>query len=159
MATVLASRPAQGKRSRDAGGGPSHDGSADRPAKHHKPGHEPRDAVVKHALLNQYYSETQTLRQYALSKLPGSSRIRRKKIATVGLVASSAQKPLSEDETMLAELLDTTLVAWRPDSGGKKNDYRWEKWIGFSQKGDESYVTLSDGLRGSMYSQSEVSQL
>ncbi|KAK4681468.1 Telomerase reverse transcriptase [Podospora pseudoanserina] len=158
MTTILASRPAKGKRSRDNSGELTRNGSADHPAKRQRTGHEPRDAVVKHALLSQYYSETRTLRQYALSKLPTSSRIRRKKIATVGLSGSSVQKSSTEEETILGELLDTTLVAWRHDATARKNSYRWEKWIAFSQKGkgDESYVTLSDGLRRSMYSQSDI---
>lgn len=122
------------------------DCAAARPAKHAKNGHEPcgPKAVVKQTLLAHYYSEVQTLRQYALSKLPIASRIRRKKIATAG--------------DGLGTFLDATLVTLRQDGQDNKPDYRWEKWVNFSQKGDESYnITISAGLETSMYSQPEVS--
>jgi telomerase reverse transcriptase len=125
--------------------------------KHLKRGPEPHTAGVKHGLLAQYYSEIQTLRQYALSKLPASSRIRRRKIALLGLRQPSPERPRTEDEIALAELLDSTIIA-RRHQAETDNDHRWEQWVGFSQKGVESYVTLSDGLRGSIYSQSEVRQ-
>lgn len=123
-------------------------------AKRVKPGHDPRNAVVKHALLAQYYSEVQTLRQYVLAKLPASSRIRRRKIAAVGLADPPLAKP---DETALGSLLDSTLVG-RRQHAHTDHDHRWQQWRGFSQKGDESSVTLSDGVKGSIFSQSEVRQ-
>lgn len=156
--------------SRKRGRGPDDAGlgrecSADRPAKHVKRAHAPCDAAVKHALLVHYYSEIQTLRQYALAKLPPSSRIRRRKIASLGLDKSKAspEKPSTEDELALGHLLDSTIVARRHHAGAeaeaeadKDYEHRWEQWVGFSQRGDESYVTLSDGLKGSIFSQSEV---
>ncbi|EGZ76236.1 hypothetical protein NEUTE2DRAFT_133609 [Neurospora tetrasperma FGSC 2509] len=132
---------------------------------------------ITQALLSIYYPQTLTLRQYALSKLPKTSRIRRKKIAALGLSSSfpspsPAPAPASEKpsaaqalEQALGTLLDTTLVCSHdpPDITSKKekSDYRWEQWVGFSQggggtKGDESHVTLSDGLKGAMYSQSDI---
>jgi len=134
-----ASTSAPRKRSRS-------DCAADRPAKHAKNRHEPcgPGAIVKQTLLAHYYTEVQTLRQYALSKLPTTSRIRRKKIATAG--------------DGLGAFLDATLVALRQEGQDNKPDYRWEKWVNFSQKGDESYdITISAGLGASMYSQPEVS--
>jgi telomerase reverse transcriptase len=146
------------KRGRSQAGEPDRrDSSAARPAKHVKTAHEPRRALANNALLAQYYLETQTLRQYALSKLPSSSRIRRKKIASVGLSHSSPEKACTEDELALGELLDSTIVA-RRQNAEIDHGHRWQQWVGFSQKGDESYVTLSDGLKGSIYSQSEVRQ-
>ncbi len=144
-------------RSRNAGLGHHRDISADRPAKHVKSGQEPRGTAVKHTLLAQYYSEIQTLRQYALAKLPASSRLRRRKIASVGLAKSAAEKAPTEDENALGELLDSTIVAYRHQAEAG-DDHRWIQWVGFSQRGDESYVTLSDGLKGSVYSQAEVRQ-
>lgn len=143
------------KRSRSEPRDRDRDDSANRPAKHVRHGHEPRDAIVKHALLAQYYCESQTLRQYVLSKLPASSRLRRRKIASIGL-AKPGPKP-TEIEPALRDLLDSTIVACRQhveDTDG----HRWQQWVAFSQKGDESYVTLSDGLKGSIFSQSEVSE-
>lgn len=150
---------------------------------------------ITQTLLSVYYPQTLTLRQYALSELPKTSKIRRKKIAAVGLSSSSStpsssafrirtctpdrnqgqgqQGPekFSEIEQALGHLLDTTLVCLRdpPDitpPKKEKSDYRWEQWVSFSQgqgtqpgctnKGDESHVTLSDGLRGALYSQGDI---
>ncbi len=148
--------PVPRKRGRSQPGELDRDGSADRPAKHIKCGHVPCDAVVKHALLTQCYSESQTLRQYVLSKLPASSRIRRRKIASVGLGVPSPEKSGAEDGLALGELLDSVIVA-RRHHAEDTDGHRWQQWVAFSQKGDESYVTLSDGLKGSIFSQSEVS--
>jgi telomerase reverse transcriptase len=98
------------------------------------------------------------LRQYALSKLPPSSRIRRRKIASVGLAKTPPEKAATEDELAVGELLDSTIVALRHHAEAG-HDHRWEQWLGFSQKVDESDVTLSEGLKGSIYSQSEVSHV
>ncbi|KAL0475706.1 Telomerase ribonucleoprotein complex RNA binding domain-containing protein, partial [Neurospora intermedia] len=132
---------------------------------------------ITQTLLSIYYPQTLTLRQYALSKLPKTSRIRRKKIAALGLSPSSpspspAPAPASEKlsaaqalEQALGTLLDTTLVCSHDPpsditSKKEKSDYRWEQWVGFSQgggtKGDEFHVTLSDGLKGAIYSQSDI---
>jgi telomerase reverse transcriptase len=151
-----ASVPMPRKRSRSQGPGRGHDGSAYPPAKHLKRENAAHPTIAGHALLAQHYAEIGTLRQYVVSKLPASSRLRRKKIALVGQRTSS-EKALTEEELALKELLDTTIVASREHAGDPK-DYRWQHWVSFSQKGDESYVTLSDGLQGSLYSQSEVSQ-
>ncbi|KAL2133055.1 hypothetical protein VTI74DRAFT_2994 [Chaetomium olivicolor] len=149
--------PTPRKRPRGQTGYPGHDNSsADRPPKHVKRAHVTRDAVVEHELLSQYYPETQTLRQYVLAKLPVSSRIRRRKIASAGLPKSGSEKLLTEDEIALGELLDSTVVACRHQTEAD-SDLRWEQWVAFSQKGDKSYdVTLSDGLEGYIYSQAEI---
>ncbi|KAI5927818.1 hypothetical protein F4810DRAFT_284831 [Camillea tinctor] len=86
---------------------------------------------VRHAVLNQFYPNVLTLRNYAISRLPASSRIRRRKIAAVGVVTKSSDPPPSEDK-------------------------RWEGWKSFSQKGDESYVTLSNGVAGFAESQALI---
>ncbi|KAH6650717.1 hypothetical protein F5144DRAFT_57723 [Chaetomium tenue] len=149
-----ASGPGSRKRGRDHAGGLTGPSSVEPPAKHVKCG-KPPNVIIKHALLAQYYPEIQTLRQYALSELPSSSRIRRKKIGSVGLGHLSPDKTPTEDELALGELLDTTIVACR-QRPEVDHGHRWLQWVGFSQKGDESYVTLSDGLKGSIYSQSEI---
>jgi hypothetical protein len=108
-----------------------------------------------HRLLSQLYPNLQTLREYVLAKLPASSRLRRKKITSVGLQDHAGGKTVTEAELAVARLLDCTLVG----HGGQPDatpDKRWEQWTSFSQKGDESYVTLADGSAGGTYSQSEV---
>jgi hypothetical protein len=111
---------------------------------------------IQHAVLSQFYGEVLTLRQYVLAKLPASSRVRRKKIAAIGSEGGAPNAGLSEVELSLQALLDNTLVG---TSGPPKDekDNRWDQWVSFSQRGDDSYVTLSDGVAGSIFCQSEVS--
>lgn len=156
--------PASRKRARSPDAEPGRGNPAHRPGKYARGADEPCGRPVKHALLAQYYSDAQTLRQYALSKLPASSRIRRRKIASVGCAKTPPEKAATEDELAVGELLDSTIVARRRHAEAVTeteagHDHRWEQWLGFSQKGDESNVTLSDGLKGSIYSQSEVSHV
>ncbi|KAL2180398.1 uncharacterized protein P884DRAFT_78854 [Thermothelomyces heterothallicus CBS 202.75] len=147
--------PGSRKRGRSEAETRAHDCCVHRPAKHIKREPAPHDGVVKHALLAQYYSEIQTLRQFALSKLSSSSRLRRKKIASVGRRNPASDGPPTEDELALGHLLDSTIVAHRHHDDVDR-DLRWQQWVGFSQRGDESSVTLSGGLEGSIYSQSEI---
>lgn len=131
---------------------------------HNSPQSQPKS--VQHAVLIQYYSQIHTLRDWVLAKLPKSSKIRRKKIANLGLDAPSAGKTAwSGEEIAIGELLDSTLVALRHikrtqcHDKPEELDQRWEKWIAFSQGcgGDESYVTLSGGNRKeSVELQSEI---
>ncbi|KAI1486230.1 hypothetical protein F5X96DRAFT_259530 [Biscogniauxia mediterranea] len=112
---------------------------------------------VRHAVLNQFYPNVLTLRNYAISKLPASSRIRRRKIAAVGVVTKSPGSPPSEVERSLGALLDTTLVAIpEPAKTQEEEHKRREGWKSFSQKGDESYVTLSNGIAGFTESQALI---
>lgn len=113
---------------------------------------EPR---VQHPVLSQFYPLVQSLRQYIIAKLPSSSRIRRKKVFSVGLVGKSPDTSPSEVELSLGSLLDTTLVGLsKPPTD---EDDRIEGWKNFSQRGDESYVTLSNGIAGFAESQALVS--
>ncbi|KAL1879940.1 hypothetical protein VTK73DRAFT_6636 [Phialemonium thermophilum] len=114
--------------------------------------------IVEHALLTQLYPCLKTLRGYLLSKLPASSRIRRRKIASIGRQnrpPSKSGSPLPEIEQAVAHLLDTTLIGFS-DATVVASDNRWEQWTAFSQRGDDSYVTLSDGTAGAFFSQSEI---
>lgn len=123
---------------------------------------------VSHALLRHYFAEIKTLREYLVSRLPSSSRLRRKKITRLGRhpgSLASEKRDQNITETLLSNLLDSTLVGMplnprqqhhkqQQDLG--RDDDRWQKWISFSQKGDESYVTLSGDPADALYSQSEV---
>lgn len=133
---------------------------------------QPPDAV-KHALLAQYYPNILTLRQYVLVSLPAPSKIRRKKISAVGKEIQAAAedahsevqesgKNLGNIRASLARLLDTTLVATHTHPtafGGAQPDGRFQRWIDYSQKGDDSHVTLSDGVASAVHCQTEVSSL
>ncbi|KAK0618360.1 hypothetical protein B0T17DRAFT_335741 [Bombardia bombarda] len=120
----------------------------------------PDTDVVRQAVLAQYYGQIRTLREHVLAELPEESIIRRKKISLVGFGPSAPERPHTEDELAVGRLLDTTLVAVRhvlgEDDAKPEPDLRWEQWVGFSQKGDESNVTLPDGMKGSVFSQSEI---
>ncbi|KAF7562172.1 hypothetical protein G7046_g1967 [Stylonectria norvegica] len=106
---------------------------------------------VRRDLLETCYSRVTTLREHVLSKLPSSSRLRRKKITSLG-----QGEDIGEVEARLVRLLDTSLICIGESRPQQDNlDTRWEQWLSFSQKGDESYVTISDGIAGSIYSQSE----
>ncbi|KND89489.1 Telomerase reverse transcriptase [Tolypocladium ophioglossoides CBS 100239] len=109
-----------------------------------------RDSPVNRDLLQQVYPIVQTLRDYVLCKLPSSSRLRRKKIATLG-----QRKDVSEVGSSLARVLDTTLVC-SSEQKPKSDDAVYQQYLSFSQRADESYVTLSDGISASADVQSEV---
>lgn len=133
---------------------------------------QPSDAV-KHALLAQYYPTILTLRQYVLCSLPASSKIRRKKISAVskpdhyvaentGAGVQESEKDPDDIHASVARLLDTTLVGTHGNPspfGGEKSDSRLQRWIDYSQKGDDSHVTLSDGAAGAVHCQTEVGSL
>ncbi|KAF4996024.1 hypothetical protein FGRMN_4772 [Fusarium graminum] len=105
---------------------------------------------VRRDLLERCYGRVTTLREYVLSKLPQGSRLRRKKVACIG-----QGHDVGEIENELSILLDTSLVCLA-DKQCDGDDTRWEQWLMFSQKEDESYVSLSDGITGSIYSQHEI---
>lgn len=108
------------------------------------------DTPVRRDLLERCYARVTTLRDHVLSSLPRGSRLRRKKVASIGQGDN-----IGEVESQLSQLLDSSLVCFH-DKTRDSDDTRWEQWLVFSQKEDESYVSISDGIAGSMYSQSEV---
>ncbi|KAF3355829.1 hypothetical protein VdG1_06567 [Verticillium dahliae VDG1] len=113
---------------------------------------------VKHALLRQYYPEIVSLRHYLISKLPSASRLRRKKIASIGSEEPRSSADFRGDlERQLCHLLDTTVVGLQHSQLPAADDnVRREEWTKFSQRGDESYVTLSGGLSDALFSQAEI---
>ncbi|KAL2212499.1 hypothetical protein CC79DRAFT_421481 [Sarocladium strictum] len=107
---------------------------------------------VQRDLLTQYYSSVTTLREYLLSSLPRSSRLRRKRLSSL---CSAADR--GELESQLATLLDTALVC-AAKTNTNKDEVRWAQWAAFSsaQKHDDSTVTISNGLSGSHFCQNEI---
>lgn len=107
---------------------------------------------VQKDLLLPHYPLVRTLRQHVLASLPDSSRVRRKKIAALGSGIGA-----SEIEAQLAHLLDTALVGCNHAAPKSEcEEHTWRQWRSFSQKGDESYVTISNGIASSIDQQSEV---
>jgi telomerase reverse transcriptase len=119
-------------------------------------GIEPTDGgLVKQALLSQYYPKVLSLREYLLSKLPASSKVRRKKISAVKLRIRCDQVDETEfDGSCLTEYLDRTLVGVQEEESPK--DERWNQWTCFSQRADNSESTVRSGDGDEDYSQSEV---
>ncbi|KAJ0289364.1 hypothetical protein COL940_001561 [Colletotrichum noveboracense] len=70
--------------------------------------------AVRQSVLLQYYDNAQNLREYLLSRLPSSSRLRRKKIASIGLSHTSLAKEALPAEADLSKLLDSTLSGGWP---------------------------------------------
>lgn len=97
------------------------------------------DSSVKESLLTLYYSQVLSLREYLLSKLPSTSKIRRKKILSVG--PQRQQEKVIDGEgrgvSKLSALLDDTLigVSSGPD---ESRDERMKQFISFSQREDRS---------------------
>ncbi|KAI1356484.1 hypothetical protein F5Y01DRAFT_78865 [Xylaria sp. FL0043] len=147
-------RPRKRKRSASAGELPV-DGS---PFKKKKSGSQyltkPR---LRHPVLSQYYPHVQSLREYIITQLPPSSRIRRRKISAIGIVNKSHSSPLTDIERSLGALLDNTLIGY-PNPKAEEGISRMDGWKDFSQRGDESYVTLSNGVAGFVESQALVSE-
>ncbi|POS72887.1 telomerase reverse transcriptase [Diaporthe helianthi] len=157
--------PRQRKRKRASGQLVQTALSEGRPAKQLKgtAGNLQPAAVVKHALLAQYYPVTLTLRQYVLKSLPASSKIRRRKIDAVGeadqAAAQDAQTGAQHSDDDLARLLDTTLVAAHSHPTSFKEaqpDGRFQRWSEYSQKVDDSRVSLSGVASSPEYCQTEI---
>jgi telomerase reverse transcriptase len=119
-------------------------------------GTQPADGgLVKQALLSQYYPEVLTLRKYLLSKLPASSKVRRKKISAVKRRIRCDRVDETElDDSNLAEYLDQTLVGVQEEESPK--DERWKQWTYFSQRADNSESTVRGGDGDEDCFQSEV---
>jgi hypothetical protein len=113
-----------------------------------------QDPVVKTAVLAQYYPRVVSLREYLLSKLPTTSKIRRKKIQTVGRNIGGES---CERYQVLAEVLDSTLVGVLRD-GESSREERWQQWTSFSQKADISVSTLANTTGIGLFSQPDVSR-
>jgi hypothetical protein len=112
-----------------------------------------QDPVVKTALLAQYYPRVLSLREYLLSKLPPTSKIRRKQILTVGRNLGGATR---ERDQALAHALDKTLVGILKQSELSREE-RWQQWTSFSQKADTSVSTLANISGIGLFSHPDVS--
>ncbi len=153
-------RPAKRKKTEETDGDTGtgeHD--AARPA--HGGRRDVSASPVRLEVLGQYYPRVETLRAYLLTRLPASSRIRRKKLAAVGKAADP-----SAVEQLLGSVLDTALVAFgvQQDGHGADDlqaldaDGRQQLRESFSQTrcADESYVSVSHAAGGACSPQAEV---
>jgi telomerase reverse transcriptase len=135
-----------GKRTRSR---PNHGTGGDQKRQKISEASNRKDSVVKEALLAQFYPQVFSLRGYLISKLPPASKIRRRKILSVG------KKTDSEAGQKLSQFLDQTLVGVSKHQRDSQEE-RWRQWTTFSQKADDS--TSFANLSGAgLFSQSEVS--
>lgn len=114
----------------------------------------PKSPVVRtdyptHPVISQYYREVLTLRQYLLRQLPGSSKLRRRRIASLGV--SKATDPHDES---LAGLLDSTLIGVLKQSSPKDDSDRRRDYLAFTQSQSRSILESTD--TGPNSPQSEV---
>lgn len=105
-----------------------------------------KDHAIKQTLLAQYYPQVLTLHEYLLQRLPNTSKIRRKKISSVG--RDPSEQPLSS-------FLDQTLIGISTSTDASKSE-RWSQWTTFSQRMDESASTLINLSSPGVFSQSDV---
>lgn len=108
-----------------------------------------RNGQTTHPVISLYYREVLTLRQYLLSHLPVSSKLRRRRIAS--LAKSQTAEPSARS---LANLLDSTLVGVLKESTPKVDSERQRDYRAFSQSQSRSILVSTD--TGPTSPQSEV---
>lgn len=141
-----------GKRKRAHRGAQHNDAEAQQPSE---------DMPVKYALLALYYPEVVTLREYLLSKLPATSKVRRRRIVSIGREHQNPSPQHRNDDLDLAVALDQTLIGV---SELKKQEKvaleRHQIWTSFSQRRSQEGSRVGDiSVLGSSVSQSEVGWL
>ncbi|KAL9002381.1 MAG: hypothetical protein Q9188_004680 [Gyalolechia gomerana] len=129
------------------------------PCKRHRKGiDEAANACVTHPTLSLYYPQINTLRDHILSKLPTTSKTRRRKIAAFGLCDEDRNGCPELDGSYgvdggLAKLLDRALICKRPDGLSIALEARQQDFLAFSQRNEG--VDESSLLEGST-PQSEI---
>lgn len=96
-------------------------------------------AAVRHPTLSLYYPCVFTLREHVLSRLPASSKTRRRKVAALGRSATKSRSSVREGtegdiEAVLVKLLDCTLVCRRHNEPKLAFDNREKKLRAFCQR-------------------------
>lgn len=112
-----------------------------------------KDPVVKQALLAQFYPQAVSLREYLLSKLPTTSKIRRKKIVNFGRKQNLDNR---KNNGALSDFLDHTLIGVLKCHEVSPQE-RVQQWTSFSQRVDTSDTTFANLSGTGNSSLSEVS--
>ncbi|KAJ5752542.1 Telomere reverse transcriptase [Penicillium odoratum] len=107
-----------------------------------------RNIRTTHPVISLYYREVLTLRQYLLNQLPASSKLRRRRIASLRL------SPERSNVQPLADLLDFTLVGVLKEPSPKIDSDRQRGYREFTQSQSRSVLVSTD--TGSTSPQSEV---
>lgn len=114
-----------------------------------------RNPHPTHPVISLYYRDVFTLRQYLLRRLPLSSKLRRRRIASLGVVASDAAATKDPISHPLVDLLDTTLVGVLKQPSPKLASERQQAYCAFTQSQSRSILVGTD--TGPVAPQSEVS--
>ena len=135
-----------GKRKRTRHSASDHDQKRQKISKPSPGTGNSKDPIIKQTLLSRYYPQVLTLREYLFQRLPNTSKIRRKKILSVGRDPS---------EEGLSAFIDSTLVGVSVCTQASQKE-RWQQWTTFSQRADESASTFINLSSPGVFSQSEV---
>lgn len=96
-------------------------------------------------LLDQYYQEVRSLRVYLASRLPKSSKKRRRRLLRYGLQSQPAAEP--KDDLAVAELLDRILVGTARHLPDLDLDVIEQDISVFTQQVSETDITLTPSSR------------
>jgi telomerase reverse transcriptase len=114
-------------------------------------------SIVRRSLLPHYYANVLTLREYLLSKLPTTSKIRRRKVASAGLRKHSEHVGRGDDAAVrLAQYLDTTIVGELPLESAAGKSERIQECASFLGRFELSEMVEESSLIEGQCSQSEV---
>ena len=89
-----------------------------------------------HPVLSLYYRQILPLRLYLLRNLPGASKVRRRRIASLGL------SKCPEADSNLVRLLDTTLVGVLHEAPTVESQRRCRGLLAFTQSQSQSQSQL-----------------
>lgn len=106
-----------------------------------------RNDQASHPVISLYYREVLTLRQYLLRQLPVSSKLRRRRIASLGSSTGG-------ENSQLADLLDATLVGVLKHPSPNIDSERQRDYHAFTQSQSRSILASTD--TGPTSPQSEV---
>ena len=120
--------------------------------------------TITHPVLNRYYASVTTLRQYLLTRLPPSSKARRRILSHLGRAPkhepSACSPGRAEDYETFTRWLDQHLVGVRELSGAQEQQARVRDLDSFSQRRltqfNEASATACSTASPPSFSQSEV---
>lgn len=112
--------------------------------------------TAHHPVISLYYRHVLTLRQFLLRQLPLSSKVRRRRIASLGTTGTAGDHhgpaaPGPAHVLDLVRLLDTTLIGVLHESPATVSQQRRRDLVAFTQSQSQSQSQL-----GSTCAQSEV---
>ncbi|KAJ5717406.1 Telomere reverse transcriptase [Penicillium malachiteum] len=107
-----------------------------------------RDSHTTHPVISLYYRQVLSLRQYLLSQLPTTSKLRRRRITSL------RSAPDRSNIQPLVDLLDTTVVGVLKESSPTVQSERQKEYRAFTQSQSRSVLVSTD--TGPTSAQSEV---